>query len=135
MNKYKNNKGFSLIEVLVASVIFTIAAVGLFATVSSLRGGSDKAERRLEVTNIGRQLLEELRSKIGQAAWPLTCDGNPQPWPNTLLPAAGTNPTYDRLSANPFNLQFQYICDDVDTNGDAARVLYKVDQTITYDEP
>jgi len=64
-----HKSGFSLIEVIMAAVIFSIAAVGLFSTFSVQRESSDRSERRLQAAYCGRQVLEELRAKIDQRNW------------------------------------------------------------------
>ena len=81
----KNKNAFSLVEIVVASVIFTIAAVGLFSVFSMTRGSSDKAERRLQAAYAGKQLLEELYAKVDRQIWQ-DMPTNPDHW---QMPGAG----------------------------------------------
>ncbi len=66
----KNIKtGFSLVEVLVASILFLITVAGLFAAFSQSRVNSEHVDKRLQAAYIGRQVLEELRAKVDQRTW------------------------------------------------------------------
>ncbi|MFH1359585.1 MAG: type II secretion system protein [Candidatus Omnitrophota bacterium] len=122
LNSLIKNKGVSLVEILISTVIFAIAAVGTFSTLSSMRRSSNLKDRSLQAAYYGRQLLEELRGKIDQdswAAWYLTCDGASHNWPD--IPAG--NPFFD-----DFNGRATYVCTDVPPG------LRKVDLTITWTE-
>ena len=69
MLNIKKNKGFSLVEVLVASTIFMIAVAGLFAAFTKSRQNAEIADKRLRAAYIGRQALEELRTKVDSRNW------------------------------------------------------------------
>ena len=69
MRNNNEDKGFSLIEVIMAALIFAIATGGLFSTFRVQREYSNKSERKLQAAYCGRQVLEELRSKIDQRNW------------------------------------------------------------------
>lgn len=60
------HKGLSLIEVLISAVLFSIAALGMFSTLSMMRVSSDVSDRRLAAAYFGRQCLEQLRAKVDQ---------------------------------------------------------------------
>ena len=64
-----NQKGISLVEVLVASVIFSVAALGMFSTLSMMRVSSDVSDKKLGAAYFGRQVLEELRAKVDQRSY------------------------------------------------------------------
>ncbi len=124
----KKQNGFSLVEVLVASVIFAIAATGLFSTFSPQRVNSDRSERRLQAAYLGRQLLEELRTNVdltpgaqGAPSWAdFTCDGVSHEWPYDL---AG-NPLIDDRSGG-----VDYTC-TTDASG-----LRQFSLVVTWNEP
>ncbi len=69
MPKTNQEKGFSLIEIIAAILIFSIASVGLFSTFAAQRESTERSERRLQAAYLGRQVLEELRAKIDAMSW------------------------------------------------------------------
>ena len=69
MRNNNEDKGFSLVEVMMATLIFAIAAAGLFSTFRVQREYSNRSERKLQAAYCGRQVLEELRAKVDQRNW------------------------------------------------------------------
>ena len=85
----KNRNGFTLAEVMISAVIFTISVAGLFSVLSATRNTSDATERQVQAAHLGRQLLEGLRAKVDQRSWPqatwyLNCNGVLNNWPTTF---------------------------------------------------
>ncbi len=68
-NQYINQRGVSLVEILISAVIFSIAALGMFSTLSMMRVSSDVSDKRLGAAYFGRQCLEQLRAKVDQRAY------------------------------------------------------------------
>ena len=70
LRKNKNNKsGFSMVEALIAAVIFAVAVVGVFATSAALKKPTVVSDKKLTAAYIGKQVLEDLRSKVDQREW------------------------------------------------------------------
>ena len=70
MVRFHQKNGFaSLAEVLVTAVIFTIAAFGIFATISMLRPQSMDSKQRLDAAYIGKSVIEELRASVDASSW------------------------------------------------------------------
>ncbi len=72
--------GFTITEVIVSAVIFSLAAAGIFATVSSLNQAGGESSQEISAAYIGKQVLEDLRKEIDAATWNtgalgLTADG------------------------------------------------------------
>jgi len=61
--------GFSMVEVIVASLIFSLAAAGIFATVSSLNQPSQDSDEEVRAVFIGKQVLESLRTAVSANTW------------------------------------------------------------------
>ena len=62
-------KGFvSIIEVIVTSVIFILAAFGIFSSISMLRLPSFDSSKRLDAAYTGRKFIENLRNSISISA-------------------------------------------------------------------
>ncbi|HOW36254.1 MAG TPA: type II secretion system protein [Candidatus Omnitrophota bacterium] len=74
MLSLKKKNGFSLVEVIIASVIFIISTVGLFSALSGLRTASGESKKRLFAANYGKQVLEGLRAKVDDRTWNDSCN-------------------------------------------------------------
>ncbi len=61
--------GFTIIEALVASVIFSIAVAGIFATTGSIRQPTAENDHSLEAAYIGQQVLEDMRRYVDAGTW------------------------------------------------------------------
>lgn len=59
-----NNTAFSLMEILVASIIFIISIGGIFATLNAVRAPVINKESSLSAAVFGKQVLESLRSQV-----------------------------------------------------------------------
>ena len=70
MFKVLKQDGFaSLIEVLVTAVIFVVASLGIFTTISMLRPHGIESAQKLEAAYVGKQVVEELRGKVDARVW------------------------------------------------------------------
>lgn len=58
---------------MVASIIFIIATIGLFSSLSGLRTTSSESKKRLAAANYGRQVLEALRANVDDRSWGNGC--------------------------------------------------------------
>jgi len=57
-------RAFTLLEVLLAAVIFVVSVAGIFATLSAVRVPVHQKERALTAAVFGQQVLEGLRSQV-----------------------------------------------------------------------
>ena len=122
--------GYSLVEIVVSSLIFSIAAAGLLSLFASQRETSDRGEKRLLAAYYGRQVLEELRAKVDQRNWNagtpnwwnLNCDDLSYAWPGSLPPST------------LHNAQVNYTCTEILPPNPAAGSR-KFTLTIKWDEP
>ena len=60
-----------MVEVIMASVIFTITVVGVFATYTSIRQPSSSTDEKIKAAYIGKKLLDELRANVSADTWEL----------------------------------------------------------------
>ncbi len=67
--------GFTLIEIMLALGIFGLVAVTLYGTFSRTLRSKGIAERRAEVTRVGRSAVGRIADEIGSAFYPKTRDG------------------------------------------------------------
>ena len=67
--------GFTLIEIMLALGIFGLVAVTLYGTFSRTLRSKGIAERRAEVTRLGRSAVGRIADEIGSAFYPKTRDG------------------------------------------------------------
>jgi len=73
-----NNEAFSLLEILLAAIIFLVAIAGIFATLNAVRGPVANKENQLAASVFGKQVLEALYSQVsadpsGAATYYDTC--------------------------------------------------------------
>ena len=71
----KKHSGFSLIEVIVGTIILAVAFGGLFAAFIGTRAYVGRANQRLVAINIARRALEDLFEHVREDNWDTA--GNP----------------------------------------------------------
>ncbi len=70
MKNIISKKGFgSIVEVVITAVIFSIAAIGIFASISTLRPDSIAVRKKLQALKIGQQVINELYNDIDATTW------------------------------------------------------------------
>jgi len=113
--------GFSLVEVVVATIIFFFFAAGLLATISALSKPAQVSGREIRAAMIAKSVLQDLRKDVDAETWNyggLTVGG---PYNFPIAPFyGGETPTYSA----------SYTVAD-DPNGSKAR---KVTVTVTWEE-
>jgi len=85
MKHKPSSQAFSIVEIIVAALIFMIVAAGTFAVFSMARTTSVASDEEILAVNRGRELLESLRRLVDQdmwSSWPLTCDNALRDWPS-----------------------------------------------------
>jgi Tfp pilus assembly protein PilV len=97
---------FTLLEVLLASVIFVISVAGVFATLSAVRQPVLQKERSLTAAVFGQQELEILRSQVNA---------------NNIDPATG-----NYIAGNPLAVGSHALAPVFDQNGTKYTISYTV---------
>jgi type II secretory pathway pseudopilin PulG len=68
--KNKADEGFaSMVEVIVTTVVFIIAAAGILTTVSMLKPSTALSTKRVEAAYIARGIMDQLRKEVDAATW------------------------------------------------------------------
>ncbi|OGX37482.1 MAG: hypothetical protein A3C36_06325 [Omnitrophica WOR_2 bacterium RIFCSPHIGHO2_02_FULL_52_10] len=63
-------KGFaSITEVIVASIIFVLAAAGILSTLSMLRPQGSGSTQKIEAAYLGKGIMDDLRKDVDAATW------------------------------------------------------------------
>lgn len=62
-------EAFTMTEIIVATVIFTLGIAGLFTTISSLRQPAIESTQEVTAAFIGKRILEDLRGEVNAASW------------------------------------------------------------------
>ena len=97
MSRARDGRGFSMVEVLVAAVVFVTAAAGIFATVAQTQVGVKVSDARSRATLCGKEVLDGLSKEVADSTWdtgamaiggPYAVAGS---YPNCI---AGYTPTY-----------------------------------------
>lgn len=118
----KKTGAFSLVEVVVATIIFLIAAMGIFNIFSAIQNLSTDSGDEIIAANYGRQLLEGLRANVDQNTWNswyLNCDSAWHSWP---APATSSDAFFNLSPNNAAD----YICEPL------ANGLRKVTLNLTW---
>jgi len=68
-----NKSAFSLLEVLLASIIFVISVTGIFITLAAVRGPVADKENALTAAVFSKQVLEALRSSVNPITYYGSC--------------------------------------------------------------
>lgn len=87
--KRNKNQAFSLVEVVVATIVFLIAAAGIFNIFFMAQNLTTDSGDEIIAINYGRQLLEDLRATVDTrtwGTWSLTCDSAWHAWPTAPAP-------------------------------------------------
>ena len=81
MLKLLKNEGFaSIVEVIVASVIFVITALGAFSSIAMMRSQGGGSTEALEAVYAGKFVMDDLRAQVYGNLWAggvLSPTGNP----------------------------------------------------------
>lgn len=106
-----------MVEVIIASLIFSITIAGVFSVFTAQRNAAKTAQRKLQAAYLIRQILEDLRAKVDQRNltvpsvwWLLTCDNASHPWLPPLPP----------LSTDLPGAQLDYVCREIPTGQPGA---------------
>ena len=96
--KYEYPNGFTLVEVVVASVIFAITAAGIVAMLSALSKPADEAQEAVAASLVGKQILEEFRKEVDMTTWDepggALAVGGPYTLPDVVIDGTTYTPTY-----------------------------------------
>ena len=69
MKASAHTHGFTIVETVVAAVIFLLAVGGVFAALGGIVKPSTRSDRSLQAAYIGQQVLEGLRVKVEEGTW------------------------------------------------------------------
>lgn len=75
--KNSHHSAFTLLEVLLSSVIFIITVVGVFATLNAVRTPVTNKEGGLSAAIFAKQVLEALYSQVSAANYYTACGASP----------------------------------------------------------
>ncbi len=69
MKFYTDQAGFSMTEVIVASVIFVVASAGVLATIVQTRVSGRGSEARMVAGLCGKEILDSLNKSVAGSTW------------------------------------------------------------------
>lgn len=76
LKSLKQKKGFaSFVEIVITSVIFVVAALGILASISLLRSHGTNSSQRLEASYLAKQMIDQLRANVDARIWDNTDSG------------------------------------------------------------
>ncbi len=66
----KNKRtGFTIIEVVIAAAIFTLAITGILSSISLMRQPAVESTQEVTAAFIGKQFLDDLRGQVSAQTW------------------------------------------------------------------
>ena len=68
-NLSNDRNAFSIVEIVVATVIFSISTLGVLTAFSLLRQPAKNIDQKLQATYTAQQILEELRYQVDASTW------------------------------------------------------------------
>lgn len=99
----KNTRiGFTMTEVIIATLIFSLAMAGVFASISELRQPAVDSSQEVTAAFVGKRILEDLRSEVSAETWNST--GNLIPgstYTNTVVVGNTTYTTSYTVTTDP----------------------------------
>jgi prepilin-type N-terminal cleavage/methylation domain-containing protein len=106
-------KGFTLVEIVVATVVLSLVAVGFFATFLSARYLVERSKRRLKAMEIARERIEVMRREVradwwysGNASDPLLPNGTWTGWNSAMH--TGYSVRY-KVDPGPVNTEYRKV--------------------------
>ncbi|GAG34459.1 unnamed protein product [marine sediment metagenome] len=69
-----NNRGLTLIEVIISALILSIAVGGILLVFTTEKGVVSHTGRRVQAMDFTRQTLEQLKNAVGADTWPAAGD-------------------------------------------------------------
>ena len=131
----KQKFGYSMVEVLVSSMIFMITMTGVISTFSAIRKPSAKTEHQTAAAYLGKRILDELRTQVTQKNWP--DDGSAYDNAGPLDPSSP--PVSASYQINKTNYKTQYVVSyypaGCGSGPDPSTCARRVDLSILWDEP
>ena len=102
-----NSDGFSLIEVMIAAIIFSIAVVGIYASLASVKQQSlNISDKGLGAALCAQQFLEEKRAAVDMRDWnaggKIATTGGPTGGPNCIQNGTTYTLQYQIVSAGNY---------------------------------
>ena len=69
LRKLSEEGAASIIEITVTSIIFIVAALGIYSTMTSLAPASNESSTKLKAAYVGKSELDRLRSEVDASTW------------------------------------------------------------------
>jgi len=94
----RGRQGFTMVEVVVAAVIFALAAAGIFATISAMQQPAVESEEEIKAAFMAKRVLDEFRNNVDASLWsdPMWDPaGNPHTLGDVIIDGITYTPTYD----------------------------------------
>jgi len=68
-DRLRKQTGFTMVEIMVSILIFSLSIAGLLSAISSLNRPAVESFEEVQATYIGKQILEQLKHGIDAATW------------------------------------------------------------------
>jgi len=105
----KRKRGFTLVEIVIAAIIFSLVSIGLYATISALSGPAELSTKETTAAFLGKEALERLRLAVNAEVW-----DDSSPATNPLAP--GPHATSVPVDGVTYTIQYD-VSDDASAGG------------------
>lgn len=102
----RNKKGFTLVEIIVSTIILSFIAAGMFSILVSGRFLIARAKMRLQAVELARNFLERGRGYINWTAWDMPYPDNPFA-PDDWNPAQPTKADWRDVPSAYYNIRYR----------------------------
>ncbi len=123
-----NKAGFTLVEIIVASVVFALAIAGLLSVFVAGSQHIIHARERITSAELGKLFIDPFQNYVSQDTWnsPGNCLNTTNP-PGTFVSLSSCSSFFGPQNLNNRNFSVTYqIANDVPANPDLRRVTAKI---------
>lgn len=104
IHRKKKKEAFTITEVVIATMIFTLAMAGVFASISQLRQPAAESTQEVTAAFFGKWVLDDLRRQVSADTWN-----------NGILANGSTGTITNTIDGRTYNATY-FVVDDPGTN-------------------
>ena len=133
LTKYKNKRGFTLIEILIAMSLISLIAMAFFTILNSTIKANSINEKNIKCLNIAQSEVENIRQQIKESK-PIQVEDSNSYKPKPIK--IGMKTEIQKYIENDNNVYYERIKVDKEPiqEGDVSNYLYTINVIVNYNE-